>query len=121
MPRSARSDNSNTGAVIGTVVVLVILHVARDVLIPIATALLLTFVLAPVTRRLQRAGLGRAPAAVLVVTLLLGTVAWMGWSLGGQLFDLAANLPQYKQNIRAKIAGMRQGSGGVIAKVGAGV
>ena len=121
MPRSARPDNSNTAAVIGTILVLAVLHLARDVLIPIATALLLTFVLAPVTRKLQRWGLGRAPSAALVVLVLVASVAWMGWSLGGQLFDLAGNLPLYKQNIRAKVAGMRQGSGGVIAKVGAGV
>lgn len=121
MPRSARSDNSNTAAVVGTVLVLAVLHLAKDVLIPIATALLLTFALAPITRRLQRLGLGRAAAATLVVVCLVCSVAWMGWTLGGQLFDLTANLPQYKQNIRAKIAGMRQNGGSMFAKVGAGV
>lgn len=121
MPRSARSDNSNTAAVLGTIVVLAVLHLARDVLIPIATALLLTFALAPIVKRLQRARLGRVGSSVLVVLLLVCAISWMGWTLGGQLFDLAAKLPQYKQNIRTKMAGMRQNGGSMFAKVGEGV
>lgn len=61
-PRTGQdTDSSRTAAVVATILVPGILHLARDVLIPIATALLLTFVLAAMTRRLHRPGLVLAP------------------------------------------------------------
>jgi len=46
-----------------------VLYLAREVLIPIALALLLSFLLAPPMVRLQRWGLGKTFAALLVVAL----------------------------------------------------
>jgi predicted PurR-regulated permease PerM len=53
-------------------VVLVIgsLYWARAVFVPLALALMLTFLLQPVVAVLHRRGLGYAPAVVLVVLLL---------------------------------------------------
>lgn len=121
MARSSRPQSSNTAAVVGTVLVLTVLYLARDVLIPIAAAILFTFVLAPMTRRLQRRGLGRVPSAALVVLVMLAAVGSVAWTVGGQLFDLAANVPQYKQNIKTKISTMRQSGGSMFSKVGEGV
>ena len=52
------------------VLVIASLYWAKAVLVPLALALMLTFLLQPIVAALHRRGLGRTPAAVLVVMLL---------------------------------------------------
>src|SRR5438552_4032418 len=62
--------------VFGTVVLVTAsLYWARDVLIPIALATLLTFLLNPVANALQRWGFGRAGSVLVVVVLAFSLVA----------------------------------------------
>ena len=122
MPRSHSStDSSRSTAVVGTILVLGVLHLARDVLIPIATALLFTFVLAPMTRRLQRLGLGRMPSASLVVLAVVLCAGGLAWVIGHQIFDLASNLPAYRQNIRAKVESLRPSGSSALSNLGEGL
>src|SRR5262245_8047997 len=83
------------------------LKLAAEVLIPLALALLLPFLLAPIASRLQRLGLGRGPSVVLVVVLVFAAVGLLGWVLSGELTDLAGNLPQYQHNLQARLASVR--------------
>lgn len=86
----------------GVAAVCAILHVAREVLIPIALAALLTFLLAPVVTRLER-WVGRsASVAVVVLAFCTGAVV-IGWIIVGQFLDLAKQLPSYEQNLIAKV------------------
>jgi predicted PurR-regulated permease PerM len=80
-----------------------VLYVGREVLIPIALALLLSFLLAPPMIRLQRLGLGKTFAALFVVGLSFSALVCIGWVGFGQAYNLAAELPQYRQNISAKL------------------
>src|SRR5258706_15698966 len=69
-------------------------------LVPVALALLLTFLLTPITARLEKFGLGRVAAGLLVlvfVFLLLRTVAWI---VASQFTDVANQLPAYGNNIK---------------------
>jgi len=72
-------------------------------LIPIALALLLSFLLAPPMIRLQRLGLGQTFAALFVVGLSISALVCIGWVGFGQAYSLAAELPRYRQNISAKL------------------
>jgi predicted PurR-regulated permease PerM len=83
------------------------LYWARTVLIPVALALLLTFLLSPIASALQRRGLRRAPAVILVVLLLFSCLGGIGWAITAQMTTLAAELPRYEDNIRQKIADIR--------------
>jgi predicted PurR-regulated permease PerM len=79
------------------------LYLAREVLIPIALALLLSFLLAPAMLRLQRWGLGKTLAALVVVALSsLGLIfiCWVGFA---QAYNLTLELPAYRQNISTKL------------------
>jgi predicted PurR-regulated permease PerM len=88
------------------------------VLIPVALALLLTFLLTPLVTLLWHWGLHRALAAVLVVGLSAGVLGAVGWSVETQLAALAAELPTYTANLKQKIAQVRHaGTGGVLGKV----
>ena len=66
----------------GTVAVL---YLARQVFIPLAVALVLTFLLAPLVVWLQKCRMGRVPAVVIVVLLSGAAAGTLGWNLAGQL------------------------------------
>ncbi len=95
----------------GCVLVVVVLYWAQTVLVPIALAVLLTFVLAPPVTWLERR-IGRI-AAVLTVAVLVFTVFGLAsWGLARQMNRLADDLPRYRVNILSKIADVRGASKG---------
>lgn len=91
-----------------TAVVIAALYLGRDLLIPLALAVLLGFLLDPLVRRLKRWGLPRMAAILLVVSVALGVLAGIGTYLGGQLVTLAESLPQYQQTMENKLNTLRQ-------------
>ena len=98
----------------GGVLVIVVLYWAQAVLVPIALAILLSFVLAPPVNWLER-WLGRVPAVLMVVTLVFVVLGLAGWGLARQMNNLAEDLPRYRVNILTKIADVRgAGKGGAV-------
>ena len=101
----------------GGVLVIVVLYWAQAVLVPIALAVLLTFVLTPPVTWLER-WLGRVPAVLATVTLVFIVLGLAGWGLARQMEHLADDLPTYRVNILAKIADVRgAGKGGSVEKL----
>jgi predicted PurR-regulated permease PerM len=101
----------------GCVLVIVVLYWAQAVLVPIALAVLLTFVLTPPVNWLER-WLGRVPAVLAAVTLVFIVLGVAGWGLARQMDHLADDLPTYRVNILAKIADVRgAGKGGSVEKL----
>ncbi len=82
--------------------VIAFLYFARDLLIPLALAALLSFLLSPIVWRIERY-IGRIAAVLLVVILLFTAAGAASWVLTRQLVDLAAKLPDYQENIEAKL------------------
>jgi len=94
------------------------LYWAQTFLIPVALALLITFVLAPVSDLLERIGLGRIPSVFLVVVLVFSLLGTIGWFVTIQFASVANQLPTYRSNIRQKIVDIRgAGKGGALEKV----
>src|SRR4029453_4135088 len=87
MPKEAPTQ-SFLNILIGMGVILPLLYWAKGGLIPIAPAILLTFLLTPIVTALWHWGLNRALAAVLVVGLAAGLLWVVGWSFGEQLTAL---------------------------------
>jgi predicted PurR-regulated permease PerM len=87
-----------------TVLIVASLYLAQKILIPAALAILLAFVLGPLVVRVQRRGLSRAPAVLIVVGFALLLVIGIGAILALQIRSLALDLskPQYKQHIVEK-------------------
>jgi predicted PurR-regulated permease PerM len=100
------------------VVVVGALYLGRDILIPLALAILLSFMLAPVVVRLRRLGLGRIPAVLTVVVLLFIALLGLGTIVGSQMVHLADHMPTYEWNLRSKIRDLRiaMPSGGVVER-----
>ena len=101
----------------GCVLVVVVLHWAQAVLVPIALAILLTFVLSPPVTWLER-WISRIPAVLAMVTLVFSVLGLAGWGLARQMDHLAEDLPLYRTNILTKIADVRgAGKGGSVEKL----
>src|SRR2546430_10237094 len=112
------APQSFLNSLVGVGVTLALLYWARAVLIPVALALLLTFLLTPLVTTLWHWGLHRALAAVVVVGLAAGLLGAVGWTVEAQLAALAAELPTYTANLKQKSAQVRQaGTGGVLGKL----
>lgn len=92
------------------------LYFGRDLLVPLALAALLTFMLAPLVTRLQHR-LGRVAAVLFVVAMIFAATAAAGWVLTRQAVDLVNQLPNYKENIRTKLRTVQVPSGGPLSKV----
>ncbi len=86
--------------------IIAFMYFAGEVLKPLALSVLLSFALAPVARLLERARVPRAAAVVLTVLLSLGLLAGIGYVVGQQLTSLANRLPNYQENIEAKLSGL---------------
>ncbi|HEY1172162.1 MAG TPA: AI-2E family transporter [Verrucomicrobiae bacterium] len=94
----------------GGSLVIGILYFGREILIPIALAILLTFILSPVVTRLRRWGLGQVPSVILTVVLTFALIATVGTMIVVELKSLADDLPAYRENIRQKISDIRSAS-----------
>ena len=100
------------------VLVIASLYWARAVFVPLALALMLTFLLQPAVAALHRRGLGHSPAAVLVVMLLALLIGAIGWVAVTQLSSLAFELPRYQDNLKQKIDDLQHASqGGIFGKI----
>jgi predicted PurR-regulated permease PerM len=84
-----------------------ILSHGQAVLVPVALAAMLTFILTPVVKALERRGLPRIAAVAAVIVLTLGVVGGAGYVFSRQFNDLAAQFPRYSDTIKQKFASLR--------------
>ena len=87
--------------------VIAILYFGREVFVPLAVAVLLTFILAPPVRALRRWRFGRIPSIVTVVLIAFLAIFGLGMVLGEQVSHLAAALPKYQDTLTKKIERLR--------------
>jgi len=97
-----------TATVLLTVIVVVaVLRLAQDLFVPLALAVLLTFVLSPIVARLQHWHFNRLIAVIVSLCLALALVVGVGDVIFGQFSDLAHQLPHYEQTLREHITHLR--------------
>ena len=94
-------------AIIALLVAAAVLYLAKEVLIPVAVAILLSFLLAPAVRRLEQWKLGRVPSTLIVALLGFGAIFGIAGVAGSQAISLGAQLPEYRHNIVQKIHALR--------------
>lgn len=96
---------------VAAVVVVAVLARARDVLLPIAFATVLAFILTPAMKWVQRY-LPRLPAMALVMLLAVGALGSAAYVIADQLNDLTTQLGKYTESMRNKVAALQTRSGG---------
>ena len=92
------------------------LYFGRELLVPLALAVLLTFILTPLVMRLQR-WLGRIGAVLFVVMMMFAATGGVAWVLTHQAIDLANKLPSYKENIQSKLRSIPTPNRGPFSKI----
>ncbi|MGA7020555.1 MAG: AI-2E family transporter [Pseudolabrys sp.] len=83
------------------------LYFGRDVFVPVALSILLSFALAPLVRALQNFWVPRAISVIGVVLLAFSIIFAIGGVIATQMTQLAGELPRYESNMRAKIQSLR--------------
>src|SRR6476660_3501463 len=85
-------------------ILLALLYFGQEVLVPLALALLFSFLLTPLVVRVQRLGIGRVPSTLLVVLVVLGLIGALGWTVERRFVQIVDKLPDYREAIRTKVA-----------------
>ncbi len=93
-------------------IIITTLYFGREIFVPIALAILLSFVLAPLVGVLQRIRMPRGLAVVSVVIIAFAMIFAMGSLLATQLTQLAGDLPRYQSTISEKIQSFRETTAG---------
>jgi predicted PurR-regulated permease PerM len=102
--------------VIGFLIV-VVLYFGQVVLVPLALAVILSFVLAPPVRVLRRAGLPNTPAVLIVVVIAFSIIFGVGALITQQVGSLVQQIPTYQATLKHKVKSLKevaQGSGGAL-------
>jgi predicted PurR-regulated permease PerM len=110
-PAKRGSELSILVSLITAVIVIAALYLGREILIPFALALLLSFLLAPPITWLEKRGAGRIPSVLLVLTIAFSALSAVLYLGTIQLADIAGKLPRYQDNIHRKLAAMRNPAG----------
>jgi predicted PurR-regulated permease PerM len=118
-PVSQRSSGVRTAAIL--IAVIAILYLAREILIPLAFAIVLALVLTPAVAWLQKLGLGRFPSVLLVMMVSIAAAGGVGWVIFNELVEVVNDLPSYQQNIHNKIEAIRTPSKGAVGRAAASV
>ncbi|MGO9931458.1 MAG: AI-2E family transporter [Steroidobacteraceae bacterium] len=84
-------------------VVLALLYLGRSVLIPLALALMLSLLVAPLVRALRRLRVGRTSSVLVAVVALALLCIGVAAALGTQVLRIAESLPQYESNAQRKL------------------
>src|SRR4051794_4140539 len=92
--------------------VILTLYFARDLLAPMAFALVLNFLLSPAVALLERWRLSRSVSVVLVILIFFSGLGVTGWVVARQLVHVAELLPDYRENIQTKLDSLHTPIGG---------
>ena len=107
---------ASTRIVLLTVVIVVaVLRLAQEVFIPLALAILFTFLLAPLVGWLHRWGINRLLAVVISVAVALTLIGVAADLAVNQLTDLAHELPGYQRQLHDNLTHIRGAFRGGIA------
>jgi len=95
--------------------IVIVLYVAQAVLVPLALAVILSFVLSPAVRILRRTGLPNTPAVLLVAATAFAIIFGVGTLITQQVGSLVQEMPRYQTTLRDKVKSLKE-----VAKGGSG-
>ncbi len=86
------------------------LYFGRGILVPLALASLLSFVLWPLIKLLRKVRAGRTGSVLAAVVLTIAGLVSLGAVMAVQVTDLASDLPRYEANLRDKVRSLKGAS-----------
>ncbi|MDQ2925827.1 MAG: AI-2E family transporter [Acidobacteriota bacterium] len=94
------------GYVVGFVGIVLLLLFAKELLIPLAFALVLSLLLLPAVSWLQKRGISRKFAVLMMSSLTCAILLGGAYDLSRQLLNVAETLPHYRANIEGKVGAL---------------
>src|SRR4029450_6431829 len=92
------------------------LRYAQDFFLPLVLAGLLSFLLSPLVRRLERWRLGRVGAVLVTTALAFPLSGGLAYLLPSQFLDLARALPTYRSNLIARVTSLKTHESGLLSR-----
>src|ERR1700730_17594007 len=84
-------------------IILALIYLGRSVLIPLALAVMLSLLVAPLVRALRRIRVGRTISVLVAVVALAVSCMAVAATLATQVLRIAESLPQYESNVHRKL------------------
>lgn len=110
MPRSR-------GALLYVMATVAALYLARELLIPVAMAVLLSFILSPVVSWIESSIRSRIAAVAIVTVAVVGVAGGGLVFVGAQFAGLAEKIPEYRETVVRKAKFLGAGPTGLISRV----
>src|ERR1700676_2848882 len=95
-------------------IILALLYLGRSVLIPLALAIMLSLLVAPLIGALRRLRIGKASSVLVAVAALTVLCVGAAVALGTQVLHIAESLPQYESNVQLKLKTLEEATVGPI-------
>ncbi|MEO7144214.1 MAG: AI-2E family transporter, partial [Bryobacteraceae bacterium] len=115
-PLPSSTSPSHVLPLIAFILSIAALYFAKPLLIPMALAALLTFLLTPVAKFLERCRLGRVPSVLIALILAVSSIGAVGWVVSKQLLNVINQLPAYRENIQRKLEAIHGSKGDIVTK-----
>jgi predicted PurR-regulated permease PerM len=110
------AEQADRWAVVLVFGIIAALYFTREILVPLAFAITLTFVLTPAVNLLERLRIGRFLSVVVTVLASMAAAGCIVWVIANQLVDVANQLPRYRQNIHAKVQALHNPAKGSLGR-----
>lgn len=107
MAKPTNSLAPRLGTLAAIVAAVATVYLARELLIPLALAAFAALLLQPLVGVVQRRGLPRVAAVVVVMGAALAPIAGVGWAVLTQSASVLQTLPSYRSNIEKKLESIR--------------
>lgn len=112
MARSSNSTVSSRSSIfIAIALAIATLYFGRQIFIPLALALVLSFLLTPLVGLLERVRFGRVPAVLVVLAFCFALTVGTTWEVAGQLLDITGHIRDYKSNLEQTIRSLHPQAG----------
>lgn len=103
-PFKIKSSDDRVSMLISAVIILALMYWAKVIIIPVALAILFTFLLISPVNWLENHFIPRVPAVIIATAVLLGLLLAATFGVTQQISSLIDSYPEYEENITAKIS-----------------
>jgi predicted PurR-regulated permease PerM len=117
VPEATGLLRDHSGRIVTAGIILALLYLGRSVLIPLALAIMLSLLVAPLIRTLRRLRIGRASSVLVAVAALAVSCVGIAAALGTQILHIAESLPQYESNVQRKLKTLEEVTVGPILRL----
>jgi predicted PurR-regulated permease PerM len=115
--RSAEEIRTISLTVIAVIAGILMLQYAHPVLVPLAVAVLMSYVLGPAVDSLQRRGVPRVLGSIVVISLLCGLIGLGTYTLTGQVMAVVEKVPAAAKRLAGRMESNGRKPEGAIGKM----